>query len=141
MGLFGNKTVTLFNCVFDEKTEEETYFMTVLRNVDLVETKGTKVTKNGMDRVDAVKLFVSISNIEKEYLSPKEWGRLLDEEKKNYFTFNSSSDFFVKGDCTGATLPEEQLYEWMKNQFDDVYKVSTIDKYEDIMPHFEVGGF
>ena len=28
----------------------------------------------------------------------------------------------------------------MRNNFDDVYKVTNIDKYEDILPHFEVGG-
>ena len=28
----------------------------------------------------------------------------------------------------------------MSNSYDDVYKVTTVDKYEDILPHFEVGG-
>ena len=36
--------------------------------------------------------------------------------------------------------PEENAYEWMHENFDDVYKVTTVDKYEDILPHFEVGG-
>ena len=28
----------------------------------------------------------------------------------------------------------------IQENFDDVYKVTTVDKYEDILPHFEVGG-
>ena len=140
MGLFGNKTVTLFNCAFDEETEAESYFMTVLKGVDLVEKTGSNVTKDGMNSTDSAKLYISITGMDKTYIPPMEWSRLLDEEKKTYFTFWPTRDFFVKGDCTGATLPNEKLYEWMRNNFDDVYKVTTVDKYEDVLPHFEVGG-
>lgn len=55
-------------------------------------------------------------------------------------TFNPAQDFFIKGDQTAVDLPETDAYEWMRNNFDDVYKVTNIDKYEDILPHFEVGG-
>mgnify|MGYP006981940041 FL=1 len=37
-------------------------------------------------------------------------------------------------------LPESSAYEWARDNMDAVYKVTTVDKYEDIMPHFEVGG-
>ncbi|MCI7129639.1 MAG: hypothetical protein MSA09_03580 [Lachnospiraceae bacterium] len=142
MGLemFYNKTVTLFNRSFNEETEEEKYYPTLLENVNLVETKGANVSKSGMDSADAATLFVDLDNMEKPYLEPKAWAALPDEEKSSYITFAPAEDFFVKGSCTGATLPESGAYEWMRDNFDAVYKVTHIDRYEDILPHLEVGG-
>lgn len=140
MGFFDNKTVTLFNRSFNAETEEETYYPTLLESVDLVETKGANVSKSGMDSADAAKLFVRIGDVNKTYMEPKAWDALTEDEKKNYITFHSTEDFFVKGDQTAVDLPETDAYEWMRNNFDDVYKVTNIDKYEDILPHFEVGG-
>lgn len=140
MGFFDDKTVTLFNRSFNTETEEETYYPTLLEGVDLVETKGANVSKSGMESADAVKLYIVPDNMEKPYLPPKEWRALPEDKKSEYLTFTPAQDFFVKGNCTGATLPEEQLYEWMREQFDGVYKITNIDKYEDILPHFEVGG-
>ena len=140
MGFFDNKTVTLFNRSFNAETEEETYYPTLLEGVDLAETKGANVSKSGMDSADAAKLFVCIGDVNKTYMEPKAWDALTEDEKKNYITFHSTEDFFVKGDQTAVDLPETDAYEWMRNNFDDVYKVTNIDKYEDILPHFEVGG-
>lgn len=140
MGFFDNKTVTLFNRSFNAETEEETYYPTLLEGVDLVETKGVNVSKSGMDSADAAKLFVCIGDVNKTYMEPKAWDTLTEDEKKNYITFHSTEDFFVKGDQAAVDLPETDAYEWMRNNFDDVYKVTNIDKYEDILPHFEVGG-
>lgn len=140
MGFFDNKTVTLFNRSFNAETEEETYYPTLLDGVDLVETKGVNVSKSGMDSADAAKLFVCIGDVNKTYMEPKAWDALTEDEKKNYITFHSTEDFFVKGDQAAVDLPETDAYEWMRNNFDDVYKVTNIDKYEDILPHFEVGG-
>lgn len=140
MGFFDNKTVTLFNRSFNAETEEETYYPTLLEGVDLVETKGANVSKSGMDSADAAKLFVCIGDVNKTYMEPKAWDALTEDEKKNYITFHSTEDFFVKGDQTAVDLPETDAYEWMRNNFDDVYKETNIDKYEDILPHFEVGG-
>ena len=140
MGFFDNKTVTLFNRSFNIETEEETYYPTLLENVDLVETKGANVSKSGMDSADAATLFVSLENIEKPYIEPKAWKELPEEEKPNYITFTPADDFYVSGDHTSTELPESNAYEYMLDNFDSVYKVTTIDKYEDILPHLEVGG-
>lgn len=140
MGFFDNKKVTLFNRSFNAETEEEIYYPILLEGVDLVETKGANVSKSGMDSADAAKLFVCIDDVNKTYMEPKAWDALTEDEKKNYITFHSTEDFFVKGDQTAVDLPETDAYEWMRNNFDDVYKVTNIDKYEDILPHFEIGG-
>lgn len=143
MGFFDNKTVTLFIRAFDPETEKEKYYPTLLEGVDLVETKGANVSKSGIDSADAVKLyidFVDVNKTFKPYLPPKAWDALPEEEKQNYITFHPTEDFFAKGDRTDVELSEEYAYEWIQENFDDVYKVTTVDKYEDILPHFEVGG-
>ena len=140
MGFFDNKTVTLFSRSFNAETEEETYYPTLLECVDLVETKGANISQSGIDSADTVKLYVDFKNIVKPYLPPKEWENMPDKCKQYFLTFNPAQDFFIKGDQTAVDLPETDAYEWMRNNFDDVYKVTNIDKYEDILPHFEVGG-
>ena len=140
MGFFDNKTVTLFNRSFNAETEEETYYPTLLEGVDLVETKGANVSKSGMDRADAVKLYVDFGNIAKPYLPPKEWENMPDKCKQHFLTFNPAQDFFIKGDHTDLEIPESEAYGWAHDNLDSVYKVTTVDRYEDIMPHFEVGG-
>ena len=140
MGFFDNKTVTLFNRSYNGETEKETYYPTLLEGVDLVETKGANVSKSGMDSADAVKLFVDVGKMAKPYLPPKEWKELSEKEKPNYITFTPAEDFFIKGDHTDLELPEEGALDWVQDNYDDCYKVTTIDKYEDILPHFEIGG-
>ena len=142
MGLemFYNKTVTLFNRSFNAETEEEKYFPTLLENVNLVETKGANISKSGMESADAATLYVSLDNMAKPYIEPKEWAELPEEEKANYITFTPTDDFYVSGDHNGTELPESNAYEYMLDNFDSVYKVTHIDKYTDVMPHLEVGG-
>jgi hypothetical protein len=142
-GLYYNDTVTLFNRFFDPDTDEERYYPTLLECVNLVETKGANVSKSGMDSADAAKLFVDfagLGKIGKHYMDPKAWDALPEEEKQNCITFHPADDFFIKGDQTALELPESSAYEWARDNMDAVYKVTTVDKYEDIMPHFEVGG-
>lgn len=138
--LFYNDTVTLFNRFYDPDTDEEKYYPTLLENVNLVETKGANVTKSGLDSADAAKLFIDPGELSKKYMDPKEWDALPETEKANHITFHPTDDFFIKGDQTSLELPKSCVYEWAHDSMDSVYKVTTVDKYEDIMPHFEVGG-
>lgn len=143
MGLFYNDTVTLFNHFYDPDTDETKYYPVLLENVNLVETKGANVTKSGLDSADAAKLFVDFSQVGKmgkSYMDPKAWDALPEAEKPNYITFHPTEDFFIRGDQTSLELPESCAYEWVHDNMDAVYKVTTVDKYEEIMPHFEVGG-
>lgn len=138
--LFYNDTVTLFNRFYDPDTDETKYYPTLLENVNLVETKGANVTKSGLDSADAAKLFIDPGELSKKYMDPKEWDALPETEKANHITFHPTDDFFIKGDQTSLELPKSCVYEWAHDSMDSVYKVTTVDKYEDIMPHFEVGG-
>ncbi len=140
MGFFDNKMVTVFNRSYNPETEEEKYFLTLLKGVDLVETRGANVEKSGTDSADSAKLYLDYSSLPKSYIEPKAWDALSEEEKRNFITFHLSLDFFALGDCTGVELPESYAYEWARENLDNVYKVTNVDKYEDILPHFEVGG-
>lgn len=73
-------------------------------------------------------------------MEPKAWDALPDDEKPNYITFHPADDFFIKGDYTDLEIPESEAYGWAHDNLDSVYKVTTVDRYEDIMPHLEVGG-
>ena len=139
MGFFDNKIVTIFNRFFNPETEEEKYYPTVLDSVDIVETRGANITNSGMNSADAVKLYVDFDNLTKPYIAPKEWDALPEDIKTDYITFHPDEDFFVRGDHTNE-LPNERVYEWFRDNVDSVYKISTVDKYEDVLPHFEVGG-
>lgn len=139
MGFFDNKIVTIFNRFFNPETEEEKYYPTVLDSVDIVETRGANITNSGMNSADAVKLYVNFDNLTKPYIAPKEWDALPEDIKTDYITFHPDEDFFVRGDHTNE-LQSERVYEWFRDNVDSVYKISTVDKYEDVLPHFEVGG-
>lgn len=139
MGFFDNKIVTIFNRFFNPETEEEKYYPTVLDSVDIVETRGANITNSGMNSADAVKLYVNFDNLTKPYIAPKEWDALPEDIKTDYITFHPDEDFFVRGDHTNE-LQNERVYEWFRDNVDSVYKISTVDKYEDVLPHFEVGG-
>lgn len=142
-GLFYNDTVTLFNHFYDPDADLEIYYPTLLEHVNLVETKGANVSKSGMDSADAAKLFVDfvdLNKMGKTYMESKAWDALPGAEKLHHITFHPAEDFFIKGDHAALELPESSGYEWARDNMDAVYKVTTVDKYEDIMPHFEVGG-
>ena len=110
-----NKVVTLFNRAFDPKTEEEKYYLTVLEKADLVEKNSVTASKSGQDKAAAVTMYISHKNLPKPYKDPKEWEKLSTKEKEQYLTFSPEKDFFVKGNCTGATLPDSRVYEYFRN--------------------------
>ena len=139
--IFGNDTVTVFNRYFDIITEEEMWFPTLLKGVNLVSTKGANISKSGLNDADTARLFIDVDSVEnKTYHTPKLWNQLTVEDKANAFTFQTDTDFFVKGDLTDVEPFENNFFEWVLNHYDYVFKVSTVDEYSDVLPHLEIGG-
>ena len=143
MGFFNNKTITLYNRHIEKDSGYEVYIPTVLNNVNLVETQGANISTSGMSDADSAKLYIDILSIEnnvKRYVSPKEYSRLSSDDMQETFTFTKGEDFFVKGDTSAQPISKSSFYEYMKSHFDGVYKITTVDVYPDVLPHYEIGG-
>ncbi len=140
MGLFYNNTVTLYNRWYDSVLDQENWIPTVLKDCNLIITKGANISKSGLENADSASLRVREGCTDKAYLNPKEWGALTAAEKENYYTFTSGEDFFVEGDTTAETILADNFYQYMKKNRDNVFRVTNADRYTDVMPHFEVGG-
>lgn len=45
----------------------------------------------------------------------------------------------MRGDVAAEYTGQEDFFNYMKENFDGVYKITTVDRY-DLIPHLEVGG-
>lgn len=128
-------TITLYNSYYDKTEEEDIYYSTVIENVEVQKNQGANITNSGITSSDAVKVFIDVINLPKAYLRPKEWASQAD--KTQSFTLKpNENDFFIVGNIVDSTKD----YEQMRRQYDDVYKITTVDVYDEVLPHFEVGG-
>lgn len=136
-------TVTLFNFFEDKETGECKWYPKVLRGVELQATKGIVTNTKGTDTADKANLHIPYSG-EKvcgyDYKKPLAWKRC--EDKIGTLTI-AENDFFVEGEFDMTVVDEndyqEDFYEHMRATYDDVYNITSVNRY-DTIPHFEVGG-
>lgn len=140
MGLFDGKKVTVYNKYMDAITGYEIWLPTLIENVDYTATQGANITKSGLSTADAVTVFINYSALPKPYKTPKEWQALTAEDKAKYVTFAQGTDFFIFGDSTSNVITTKGFFSDMQKRYSDCYKVTTVDRYDDILPHFEIGG-
>lgn len=140
MVLFGNDTVTLFNRHMDKTTEKETWIPTLLTNVNLVSEKKTTRTTRGLEDGSSATLFVDAYASEKDYLIPADYEKMSLEDRKGCYTFRPDKDFFVRGNLESEESQPEGFFEYILNHYDDVFRVTSVKPYDDVMPHVEVGG-
>jgi hypothetical protein len=140
MGLFDGKKVTIYNKYMDSITGYEIWLPTLIENVDYTATQGANITKSGLSTADAVTVFINYSALPKPYKTPKEWQALTAEDKAKYVTFTQGTDFFIFGDSTSNVITTKGFFSDMQKRYSDCYKVTTVDRYDDILPHFEIGG-
>lgn len=144
-------TVTVYNKM-ENDMGMATYNITILRGVFLDISKAANVMKSGLTSADSVSLYIPM-NIEainaktgeaQQFAQPKVYERLEESERADYWTLriggsSSVADcYFVKGE-----IVEDSSYGDMKNRYDDVYDVSTVDTKDfgsKAMWHWEVGG-
>lgn len=131
-----NKTVTLFNRFYDGT--KECWYPTLLSGVDLVVTKGINVSQGNTADADTAKLYADDTVLQKRYLAPLVYAR--QEHPEEYMTFTDGKDFFVEGDATSQDTDKANFFEYMRKQYDNIFKVASVARYEDVLPHFEVGG-
>lgn len=157
MGLFDSKKVTIYNKYMDSITGYEIWLPTLIENVDYTATQGANITKSGLSTADAVTVFINYSALPKPYKTPKEWQALTavstcnlgecylpadlsKEDKPKYVTFTQGTDFFIFGDSTSNVITTKGFFSDMQKKYSDCYKITTVDRYDDILPHFEIGG-
>ena len=120
-------------------------YITVLRGVLLDASKGSNVSKSGLEGADAVNLYIPVgveavdglTGIAKRYIGPIEFWRA--DDKSDLWTLSVGRNcFFVKGE---AVHPEWTV-QTIAAAYDDVYDVTKVD-FKDFggdMSHWEVGG-
>lgn len=134
-----NCVVTLYNHYTNPDTERVAYKRTVIKNVNWQEYQKTSVTEKGLLSANQINVFVPFnSDFEgKEYIGPKEYRGLSNEDKEKYFTFDND-DYIVKGE-----IDESLTVDTLKKKYDNVMTVISVlicDNCSNSMKHYELAG-
>ena len=146
--------VTIFNRY--ESGLGVTWHPSVLRNVNLLIDKSAINERYGAESKDLAVLNVRVvrpDNIiqginPKVWMPPKEWTRQLKDEMSKYITFSSgqSFDFFMLGEWKGENPINDEdygirgFYDYMVNNFDNVFAITSVSGPFSVIPHFEITG-
>ena len=134
MVLFINANITVYNKYYDFMAGYDMYQRTVIKDVDWQGKRNATVTNNGLLMVDSV--LVIIDKLE-NYISPKQFAKLTDTERVNYFTL-AIDDKVVKGEIDfEITGIKPYRLANLENNFDDVVNIMSTRVLSD---HFEVEG-
>lgn len=144
--------VTLFNR--KEGSEGDTWYPTILRNVQLNMDRAAILAKYGAQSADSAVLNVrykmdgeEIIVAGKHWLPPKQWESQLDHSDSVTFTSGDRFDFFWLGDW-GSEGPvhdadffsDIDFYTYMNRTHDYVFAVSSVGGPYSVIPHFEILG-
>ncbi|MDS1004182.1 hypothetical protein P9J83_11840 [Clostridium sporogenes] len=132
--LFKNADITIYNRYYDFTSDTDKYKRTVIKSVNWQGKRNGSVTDKGLLLADSTLIFISKLD---NYISPKRFLKLSDQERPNYFTF-TPGDKVVKGEVdfeiTGVS--PYRIGDLEKN-FDDVIDIKSINILTD---HIEVEG-
>lgn len=135
MILFPNADITLYNKYYDIDNDCYMYQKTLIKNVDWQGKKAARVSNNissstGMVVDDEYLIFIDKLD---NYVSPKAFLRLSEEERVNYFTL-ATGDKIVKGEIDFEYSTKHTLKD-LEQEYDDVVTVMGITSWSD---HMEV---
>lgn len=146
-----NRTITLFNR-YDSRLGD-TWYPTVLKNVDLNIDKASIVARYGAESTDNAILHVKYELIGgeiyiqgKKWLPPKKWDNQINEDLPNSLTFTDGSkyDFFYFGEWDTTPISEsnypEGFYGYMNTNYDFVFAITSVGGPYTVIPHFEILG-
>ena len=140
--------ITLFNRKSGERGQGDTWFPTVIRNVNLNIDRAAILAKYGAESQDNAVLYIRYQKLAdkiliagKPWMPPKEW-----DKTESYLTFSGGSqfDFFWLGEWTGGIVNDteyldEGFYGYMNRTYDYVFAISSVAMYS-VIPHFEIMG-
>ena len=133
-----NTVATLFNHYTDKITEKTLYKRTVITSVNWQSKQIVNATDKGLVSEDEIMVFIPHnSDFEgKEYIDPKSFRQLSDENKNNYFTFDNN-DYIVK-----CEVDESLSVDNIKKSYDNVAVIISVINCNNgsRTRHFEVMG-
>ena len=141
-------TITLFNRKPGDRGQGDTWYPTVIKEVNLNADRAAILAKYGADSQDNAYLSIrykksadSVLVANKPWMSPKEWDRTVDSIT---FTSGTNFDFFWNGEWKGGIVSDtdygpEGFYDYMNRTHDYVFAISSVAMYS-VIPHFEIMG-
>lgn len=133
--LFKNADITIYNRYVDADSGVDKYQRTVIKGVDWQGKRNGTVSDKGLLLADSTLIF--IDKLE-NYVSPKRFKKLSNEERPKHFTFDSNGDKIVKGEVDfEITGVRPYRIADLEKEFDDVVNIGSI---RELSGHFEVEG-
>lgn len=146
-------TITLFNRKPGDRGQPDTWYPTIIRNVNLNIDRAAILAKYGAESQDNAMLGICytqengeiripcVADTPKPWMPPKAWDRTEDSLT---FTGGTNFDFFWKGEWTGGIVSDsdyggEGFYNYMNRTHDYVFAISAVAMYS-VIPHFEIMG-
>ena len=145
-------TITLFNR--KEGDEGDTWYPTVLHNVQLNMDRAAILAKYGAESADSAVLHIRYTQDgenkivgAKSWQPPKVWESLLEPAKSLTFTTGTRFDFFWLGDWGNEDpvhdadyFSDTDFYTYMNRTHDYVFAISSVGGPYSVIPHFEIMG-
>lgn len=132
--LFKNEDVTIYNKFYDSTNDIDKYQRTVIQGVNWRSKRNGTVSDKGLLLADSTLIFIDKLD---NYISPKRFLKLPDQERPNYFTF-SVGDKIVKDeiDFEITGISPYRISDLEKN-FDYVIDIKSVNE---LATHWEVEG-
>ena len=135
MILFPNSDITIYNKYYDTENDYDMYQRVVIKGADWQGKKASKVSNNnssstGMATDDKYLIFIDKLD---NYVSPKAFLILSEEERINYFTL-ATGDKIAKGEIDFEYSVNNTLKDLEQN-YDDVVTIIGVTSWSD---HLEV---
>ncbi|MBN1071513.1 hypothetical protein DVV81_10090 [Clostridium botulinum] len=132
MVLFKNADITIYNHCYDNENAYDMYKRTNIGGVNWQSKRNATVSDKGVNVANTTLIFIDKLD---NYVSPRKFQLLSNEERKNNFTF-AIGDKIVKGsiDFEITNLKPHSLADLQKN-FDNVVTIVAI---RELSNHWEV---
>ncbi|KRU29315.1 hypothetical protein VT91_09290 [Clostridium sporogenes] len=132
--LFKNADITIYNKWYDSMNDIDKYQRTVIKGVNWQSKRNGTVSDKGLLLADSTLIFIDKLD---NYISPKNFLKLSNEERPNYFTF-VPGDKIVK--CITdfeVTCVKPYRIADLESEFDDVIDIKSVNP---LSNHFEIEG-
>ena len=134
MVLFRNTSITIYNKYYDNDLGYDLYQRTVIKDVNWQGKRNATISDKGLLLADSI--LVILDKLD-NYISPKQFAKLTDDERIKYFTLGIA-DKIVKGqidfEITGV---KPYSIANLESDFDDVVNIMSARPLTD---HWEVEG-